>query len=254
MSVIVGAAVTGQRGDLFHSLQDFNDPQSLSRKAEQCRNDFEVVGRCSLPERYLKPDLSVILELASKPNSRSINIGSGDNYREVVNRPIFVLQFHAVNANDGKYRNQEMMFVVNVEVVDGTNVSIPTLSLVRFHALYQEIEHGRIGRYFSCLRERRFKMLPIVADDEFSALGVEPIRTEDSDSFSVSNVESAVEIVNCIANHQGNVRAQLSISKAVVNELLPRLTVEVHTGSVCVRRGEESLVDISDVLVGPFDL
>ena len=109
-------------------------------------------------------------------------------------------------------------------------------------------------RYFSCLCERRFEMLPIFSDDELSARGAVTIRTKDSDRFSVSNVESAFEIVNGIANHQGDVGAQLSISKAVVNELLPRLSVEVHTGAVCVRRGAESLVDISDVLVGPFDL
>lgn len=239
-------------GDLFHSLEGSNDTQSLSRKADQCRNDFEIVSRCSLSERYLKSDLSVILELASKHNSRSIDVRSGDGYCEMVNRPIWVLQLDAINSHDGEDRDQEMMFVVNVEVVDGTNIVVPTF--VRFHALYQEIEQGRTGRYFSCLRERRFKMLPIVSDDEFSALGTESIRTQDSDGFSISDIESTLEIMNCIANHQGNVRAQLAISKAVINELLPRISVDVHGGSVCVRRGEESLVDISDVLVGPFDL
>ena len=232
--------------------QGSNDPESLSRKSEQCRNDFDVMGRCSLPERYLNSDLSVILKLASKGNSRSVDVGSSDRDCEVVNRPVFVLQFDAIDAHDGEYRNQEMVFIVNVEVVDGTNVGVA--SLVRFHSLDQKIKQGRVGRYFSCLRERRFKMLPIVADDEFGALRAKPIRTQDSESFSVSDVESAVQIVDCIADHQGNVRAQLSIRKAVVNELLPRLAVEVHSGAVCVRRGAESLVDISDVLVGPFDL
>jgi len=244
--------VTGQRGGSFHSLQGFNNSQGLSRKAEQRRNDFEVVSRCSLSERYLKSDLAVIFELAPKRDSRSVDIRSSDGDCEVVYGPIFVLQFHAIDSHDGEYRNQQMVFVVNVEVVDGTNITVP--SLVGFHALHQEIEQGRSGRYFSCLRERRFKMLPIVADGEFSVLGPEPIRTQDSDSFSIRDIESTVEIVNRIAHHQSNVRGQRSISKAVVDELLPRLSVEVHGGAVCVRRGEESLVDISDVLVGPFDL
>src|SRR5437868_4249011 len=140
--------VTGCCDGLFHSLQCSNNLQSLSRKAEQCRNDFEVVSRCSLAERYLKSDLSVILELASKPNSRSIDVRSSDGYGEVVNCPIWVLQLHAINSNNGEDRYQQMMLVVNVEVVDGANIAIP--SFVRFHPLYQEIEQGRTGRYFSC--------------------------------------------------------------------------------------------------------
>ena len=252
MSAIFGVAVTGRRGYLFHSLEGSDDFQSLSRKAEQRRNDFEILSRCSLPERYLKHGLSVILELASKWDSRSVDVRPCDSNCEVVNRPIFVLQFHAVNSHNGEYGDQQMMLVVNVEIMDGANVAVP--SLVRFHALHQKIEQGRVGRYFSCLRERCFKMLPIIANYEFGALGTETIRTQDSESFSVSDIESAVEIVDCIAHHQGNVRSQFAISKAVVNELLPRLSVEVHGGAVCVRRGEESLVDIRDVLVGPFDL
>jgi hypothetical protein len=63
-----------------------------------------------------------------------------------------------------------------------------------------------------------------------------------------------MEIVNCVADHERNIGAEGPIKKNVVEELFPRLTVDVQGGAVAVGRGTESLLDISDVLIGPFDL
>ena len=61
-------------GDLRHPLQASDDSESFLREAEQGRNDFEIVSRCSLSERYLENDLSVILELAPQGDGRSVEI------------------------------------------------------------------------------------------------------------------------------------------------------------------------------------
>jgi hypothetical protein len=167
-------AVTGQR-DLSQPLQEVNDSESFSRKPEKRRDDFEVLKRRSLSKGYSEGHLSVILNLAVKGNDSSVGIRYGQGDIEAVNRSVFVLDFHAIDSRYGKEWDQKMVFVVNVKVMDGANIAVP--SLVRFNALHQELEQRRFGIYFSGLDERGFKVLPIFSNDEFSAGWAESVRT-----------------------------------------------------------------------------
>jgi len=231
-------------------LQGANDCQNLGRESLQSGNDFDVLQRCSIAEGYAENRLSVILDLGPKGDLPPVGIRSGKGNGEIGSQPVFVLQFDAVNPDDGEHRNQEIVFVVNVEIMQGANIGIP--SLVTFHAINNEIEEGRRGRYFSAFRERGFKLMPVFVDREFGPSRV-GLRENRSNRGAPCDIKSAVEIVNCIANHQGDIGAQFPVSKAVVEELFPRLAIDVQAGSLSVSRGSESLLDIRDVLVGPFD-
>jgi hypothetical protein len=145
-----------------------------------------------------------------------------------------------------------MVLVVNVEIVEGENIAVP--SLVTFHTVKHEFNDGRGFWYFSAFRECGFKFLAsaLRINREFSMPG-RTLGTEGMNSSTPNNIKSASEIVDRITNNQGNVMAQLSISKAVIEELFPRFAVDVQAGAVTVRRGAESLLDIRDVLIGPFD-
>jgi len=60
--------------------------------------------------------------------------------------------------------------------------------------------------------------------------------------------------MDCISDYEGKVGLQGSVSQSVLNELLPRLQINLEAGSVSVRRAADALLNIRDVLVGPFDL
>lgn len=231
--------------------QEVHDLLNFRGEPLKSENHLLALQRTSLAERYVKSDLSVILELAPKRNDLPVEVGLGKRDEIAVNRPVFVLQFHAINRNHSNHWNQEMVFVAHVEGVKSADINVP--SFVRFHNINQESEELRTGRYLSCLFELGFKMLPIVAHNELSLGGIESRRADGLDGFPIGNIQSALEIVNCVTDNQCEIGAQFSVSKSVVEELFPRLSVDVQSGAVSIRRDPQSLVDIRDVLIGPFD-
>ncbi len=233
------------------SLQDSNDLANLRVEAKQRRDDLLTLRQCSLSERYLESELSVVLDLTVQGNSRSVGAGTNQHYGVSGNLPIFMLQFHALNPNDREHRDQEVVFVVNVESVKGVKIVVP--SLVTFHALYHEHKKGGVARYFSLTRERRFKVLPCGVNRKLGFVAKHS-RVKPLDNVAPCEIKSALEIVDCVTNNESDIRSEVAVSKAVVEELLPRLSIEVQAGAVCVQRSAESLVDIRDVLIGPLDL
>jgi hypothetical protein len=235
---------------LSHSLNGSDDLIDLPRPALESRDYLDIIERCSLAERYLESNLSVVLELGlNGRNSLPVKVGPRQNDVKAVNRPVFILHFHAADANDCEHRDQELMFVVDVELAEGENVVVP--SFVSFYSINYQIDEGRV--YFG-LNEAGFKFLPstLGVDRKFGA-AVESVGTKVSDSSTPNDIESGMQIVNCIADNKRNVRAESAVSKSVVKELFPRLTIHVQHGAVSVGRGAESLLDIRDVLIGPFD-
>jgi hypothetical protein len=195
----------------------------------------------------------VICELRAKLNGLPVGaFGRDDQNIGEQSRPIYIFQFHAHNPRDGEHWDQEMVFIVNVKGMKGENIAVP--SSVWFYVLNQEIEESRCRAYASCLGKVRYESFPRVGDREFGFSGIEPFGTQSLRGIPPSNIQSGMEIVDCIANHERNIGAKGPIKKNVVEELFPRLSIEVQGGAVAVGRGTESLLDVSDVLIGPFDL
>ena len=110
---------------LRRPLQDSDDSQSLRRKPSQRGDDFAALRRRSLAEGYLKSDLSVILDLTFKGNASAVGIGRDEHNLVSRDLPVFVLNFHALDARDREHWDQEMVFVVNVESVEGQEYRRP---------------------------------------------------------------------------------------------------------------------------------
>lgn len=251
---VTGQAVSfGSVVGLGLSLQGFYDSLNLPREALKGRDHFEIFERCSLSESYLKSDLSVVLDLAIQGHPSPVEIGSDEHDGVSVDRPVFMLQFHSLDSGDRKHWNQEMMFVVNVEIVEGENIAVP--SLVTLHSVEHEFNNRGRFWYRSAFRKRGLKFVacPFGINRELPVLGRRAVP-QGVNCSAPHNIESASEIVNCIANDQCDIGAQFPISRAVVEDMFPRLAIHVQAGAVSVRRGVESVLDIRDVLVGPFDL
>ena len=135
------------------SLEFPNNLSCLPVKAIESRDYFRIVESCSLAERYLENDLSVILELAPKRHGFPVGVRASENNCIAVNRSVFALQFYALNPSYSKHWDQEMVLVVNVESMDGANIRVPSLTLIRFHVFDQEVEQTRSGIYPSCTGE-----------------------------------------------------------------------------------------------------
>ena len=232
-------------------LQESRDAQYLGVEPPQCRDDFETFGWNSIPESYLEGRVSIVLELAPKRNLNPLRNGSSQRCKsEAIHLPVFLLQFYAIDRQDIHNWDEQMVLIVNVEPMNSANIGVS--SLTRFHALNHEFEEARIGQYFSCLLEHRFKVLPVFTRREFD-FGIVSSGTERLNSVGPCNIQSALEIVDCVSNRQCMLSADVLLSKAVKEELSPRTRIDVKRQVVGVFRGKESLLDVRDVLIGPFD-
>lgn len=140
---------------LSHSLESSNDLHGLYVEARKCRDYFETLSGSSLAELYAKNNLTVILKLGSKSDVLSKGIGASNVYIEHIDRPIFVLQFNALDSSNSNHGDEDLVSIVNVESVDGADIVVP--SLVRFNAIDHEIEQVGSRVYLSCFRKIAYK-------------------------------------------------------------------------------------------------
>ena len=105
---------------------------------------------CSRAERHVESDLAVVLELAPKGNNFAIEVRSGEPYFERLSGTILVLQFNAFDACGSDGRNQDSMFIVDVEIVQGKNIGVT--SFVTFHVIDNEVENTGSFIYAGALK------------------------------------------------------------------------------------------------------
>jgi len=162
-----------------------------------------------------------------------------------------VFQFHVINEHEIQDHDKQAVFIVNVEPVNGPQIGVP--SFVRFHAIDHEAKQAASIRYFSFFGENRFKCLPFGLERKIEEPGLEGGRVQSRVGVTPCDIKSALEIMDCVSNHQGEVSADFPVTNSVIEKLLPRLRIDVQSQLVSISRGKESLLNISDVLVGPFD-
>lgn len=227
----------------LHSLEHCDDYERLRREAAERRQYLEALNRCSLAERYVKYDLSVILDLCIKRDDLLERIEPmRESDIELVSSPVWVLEFHALDTADREHWDQEMVFVVNIELVNGQNIGVP--SVVGFYSIYDKDDKGE--RYYGF--EGRPKLISglVRIDRKLAVFGL-------AHNTAPCNIQSAMQIMNYITHDQRDIGSQCAVSKSVVEELFPRISVHVQAGAVTIGRGSESLLDIRDVLVGPLN-
>lgn len=235
---------------LFHPLQDSDDAIDFGSNAKQSLNHLFTLQGISLAERYAEARLSVVLDLCPKRNKLPVIVGSRQHNIQPLNFPVFMLEFHAIDSSDREHWDQKMVFVVDVELVEGSNISIP--SSVRFHAIHDEVEEYMRGWYFSAHSGLKIPSFLLGVNRELAEPGID-FRNEGAVSGTPRNIERAVEIVDSISHRERDFPRQLAVSKMVVEELFPRLRVDVQAGAVTVGRSEDSLLNICDVLIGPLN-
>ncbi len=224
-----------------------DEPGRISESAESW-DYLCALRQYSLSEGHMESNLSVVLECRIFRNPLPVRLIPSKHYDRLVYGSVFVLQFHALDADRRERGDDESVFIVNVEDVNGEKIGIPSHVWLRLGE--EEFKCTRRDRYLSALgRDSRFKFLSprLRVDREFGMLA----NRSGVEEAAPGDIKSAVDIVNCISNNQGDIYRKFPINKAVLQELFPRLDINIQSGAVCVGRGKESCADISDVLFGP---
>jgi len=235
-----------------HYFYRSDDLKDFSRDAFESGHDLRILNSRSFSEGYVELDFSVLLELRFEGDHLPVDFVFLEENIEAVKRPVFILQFQALDSRYRHHWDEEYVFIVDVEIVEGQDIAVP--SLVSFHVVDEEIEYGRRGMYASILRKNRFEPIPALVFPDRKVGLAGHSETVSSDEADPHEVESGSKIVGHISDDHRKVTAQHVVVQSVMDVLLPRLRIDVNAGSVMVRRGKESQVELLDVLVGPLDL
>lgn len=162
--------------------------------------------------------------------------------------PPFVVNMHGSHPHEAKGRDQSTMFVSAVEKMESVEVSFPT-----FEGLYV-IEDG-VDNFVVRRDTKRFMSI----DGTFCSL-FGPVKREvamagwgaaiGADQLAICVVQASPEVVDGVTQHC------LSMAGQVGNARLPRvvLILSDQTARVCLNEMPENLIEVSDVMFGPFGL
>lgn len=247
------SAVTGQHKILRdEGIQGFNCARTLFGDPVERWNDWLALQGKPILEQYLAGDLAVLVDVdisvsgRHEVNNPSLDIETAINELHSVH-----LRINAVPASDFDKRNQELMFIRNIQIVEGPQGIIP--SLVGLHGIDNKLL-GRGRVLYRSTRNAGYKLFQCVENREFSVLANSP--SDFNDKTVVSNVKCAPEIMQSVANHQRHVWRDFATDFNAASAL-SGFRVFFENDSVMIGIIEEcrnKSVQIQDVLLGPINL
>lgn len=172
----------------------------------------------------------------------------------LVKHPRLIFQVNASNRGIVDNRNQQPMFVSEIEFVNGPDGKIP--SIIGLYIVKDEIEEVRTGGVYLQFPQRGFKLISFEKTGELGALPV-PSGNQSSCSFKPSMIESTLQIVNSIPDDCGQFIKGISVAsflEIALNEFAASLRIDIGSTYQSVLQDADCAFGFRNVLIGPFDL
>lgn len=178
----------------------------------------------------------------------------GDNPRRGFKcHPSVILKADVPQPRDFKDWEQKPMLVQDVELVQGPEgFSIP--SLIRLYGAYNEVTDCRGGFLYQSAVDSAFKFISGFSDWESGVLVADPESREYD--FAYHDVEGTSQIVEHITDDEREFIGSREFFLLVAEAISSALRVLVHNEGVeaSAAEGDHGLVQVGDVLFGPFGL
>jgi hypothetical protein len=216
------------------ALQHYDDAvDDLRQLLHGVKHRRTLQGQSCL-ELYLEKGLSLVFDLRSSGESIHDSVAASPDASEIVDSAAIILDLQAASGCPIQDRDEEFVFVSNVQCVQGPNGVIP--SVVRLYIVNDQIEQSGVGlMYFSAL-ERVYKVIFGIPERE-SGVRVKNGRNEGCNGFNPSQIKSGFEIVHSIPEHKGNLLRK-SFGRTIFHDEFSSLVVSLDDGSVRVRLKE----------------
>ena len=244
---------TSAWGGLQESLKDLHDLDDLLRVHGQRLRIQKVIGERSIVEDYRQGNLSLILDVVADAH-RDIPwwlLQGAPGTPVSLDFTSLILCFNAIKRSVVNSREQEAVFISDVEAMDRPDGKIP--SFVRLYLGRDDPEKVSTGRVYFSPMKRRLELIRGLINWELGeradCLGGNPLN-----GFEPRIIESALQIVNSVPEHQCDVSKGFPVSEVMLNDFIPGLWIDLHRSYVGVWQNAHSCVNIRNVLIGPFDL
>ncbi len=212
---------------------------------ERWENRLTVEG-ISFAEKYIEGRISIILYVQFGAAEISVKQSVGADARGQGDREVSVLVF-GVNINGDNIENndQAAMLINDVQIVQSVQGIIPsTVGLYRIN--YQVADFRTRSLYFSTVN-RAYEFLSFFKEWKLST----SIRIRDG--LADHQIESRMKIVNGVSDNQSRIGWEFKVDLETDISSLA-IFLDVQTARVSVSKPLHKGVEVTDVLIGPFDL
>lgn len=212
------------------------------------RLTFENLSVC---EDYRDGRIAVLLYfdlLGSGPHKPSDLVVADDNVGEMHEVFVAVLHYNVLNAGNEQDRDNEVMLIPNVQLVEFPGGKLP--SLVGLYRVDNEVPEIGVGSMYLSLRSQCRKFLPCLAERDLRALRAASI----GDDLVYKQFDGNPEIVDSIPeNQRDSLRERMGLK---VDKYMSGFRVFLDSKGVriSIKEGSEGRFKLLDVAVGPFDL
>ncbi len=232
-------------------LQELDHLQNYRRVVSEQVHYPQMIRRCSFAENYTNGRFALIVDAPAPRESGNVPRGGLHSDGIAFSYfPHFVFHLYAHNRSVLNDREQQLVLVENVELVHGPDGIIP--SVIRLYLGHDEIDECRILGIYLPARHNTFKLVSRGMDGELRII-VNGSRSVLGERLDPCMVESTPEIVDGISYHEADFAGRSSVSKLVLNELASSLLIKLDRSDVGIFERSSSNINVSDVLIGPFN-
>lgn len=245
-----GMNITGLTTGEKCLLDCVNDARDDLRKLMKRWNERLTFESAVLWEEYAKGRLTKVCYVHPGASSNGIQPATGIDTEGKVVEPIVVIVMaaNAGDLDDTNRRNQQPMFIDDVDFVEGPNGIIP--SNVRLYYINDEIANVATRDLNFSTTHLAYKFLPRISDWEAAILGWS--AASDGDNFTGHKIQSRSKVMNCVTENKGNTfRQRRGIEYQYISTC--KIPIDANTASASFEEGGKSRVQLIDVLVGPFN-
>ncbi len=238
---------------LNENLKPLNNVKDIVRAEGQRVLYARSVLKQSFVDCYAEKKLSLILNAQIGGEGNVVGRGLfGSPGIPAMNDAILVLQLDSTDAPIRSEGNEKAMFVSFIENVNGPHKKIP--STIRAYIVKHQLKKPWAGDIYFSPAQGCFKGFRSFINRKFGELA-EGVGCGSFNGLDPSVVESAFEVVDSIANPQGDVgEERFSVCDIVNDSLVGKLRVNIDARHVTVWQAGEPFFQFTDMLVGPFDL
>ena len=234
-------------------LQRLPDTRNKLRELNQRWNNRLVLEGLSFPEAYLDGRFAIALVVevcgAATAGRHAIREEEqeGWRHRDSSGRVVFVINANDLDFRHGDGCDQQPVFIDTIQMVKPNK-----LATIRAYEISNDLRDvGGDSLYFSVTRLRH-QRLPILIYREACGFGVIPKRTQDRDGHII---QGCSQVVGGITNDRGE-GVGFNRWRDDIKTRLSGLRVSVYPNTVraSIEISGNPEFQISDVLVGPFNL
>jgi hypothetical protein len=238
---------------LQESLKRLHDASDELRISHQRVRYADRISKFVILDMYLRGEISILFDV--EPTHKLDNVrgalklsgrsGASPSFA------MLVTHFDTTDMSDGENGDKKPMLVSNVQFVNGPNGLIP--SRARLYLVEHKAEQARASDVYFGLAKGTFRFFDGLVNREFSSVAQESGR-EILNRPEPCVVESGMQIVDSIPDHQGDIVESLNICKIMSEDFTSSFRMDIYSSGVSFMQKCNPRFNVREMLIGPVYL